>query len=186
MNQQTSNNYGAYMDQSTIRFERVLPGPIERVWAYLTDPEKRGKWLASGAMELKVGGRVQLDFMHSKLTRANEPTPERYKAMECGVSLFGKVTRVEPPRLLAYTWGEGGGRESEVTFELTPQGDKVLLLLTHRRLAGREELLSVAAGWHTHLGILEDNLSEQEPRPFWSTHARLEKEYEPRLPKSVA
>src|SRR5262245_18404599 len=27
-----------------ISFMRVLPGPIERVWAYLTEPEKRGKW----------------------------------------------------------------------------------------------------------------------------------------------
>lgn len=182
----TQNGYGAYTDGSTIRFERVLPGPIERVWAYLTDPEKRGKWLAAGPMELKVGGRVQSDFMHANLTRANEPTPERYKSMEHGVSLFGKVTRVDPPQVLAYSWGEEGGRESEVTFELTSQGNKVLLVLTHRRLAGRAELLSVASGWHTHLGILEDNLNEQEPRPFWSTHARLEKEYEPRLPQSVA
>ena len=32
-----------------------------------------------------------------------------------------------------------------------------------------------------HLGILEDHLSGQEPRPFWRTHTRLEAEYVARL-----
>ena len=29
----------------TFRFERLFPGPIERVWEYLVDGEKRGKWV---------------------------------------------------------------------------------------------------------------------------------------------
>jgi hypothetical protein len=29
-----------------------------------------------------------------------------------------------------------------------------------------------------HTGILADVLNGAEPRPFWSTHARLEKQYE--------
>jgi len=28
-----------------------LPGPIERVWEYLTDPDKRARWFAGGPME---------------------------------------------------------------------------------------------------------------------------------------
>jgi hypothetical protein len=40
----------------------------------------------------------------------------------------------------------------------------------------------VASGWHAHLGILVDRLHGREPRPFWSTHGRLEEEYENRLP----
>jgi uncharacterized protein YndB with AHSA1/START domain len=46
------DKYGTIIAPNTIRFERLLPGPIERVWAYLTDPEKRAKWLASGPMDL--------------------------------------------------------------------------------------------------------------------------------------
>jgi hypothetical protein len=42
-----------------LRIERWLPGPAERIWAYLTDSEKRGAWLAPGEMELRVGGRVE-------------------------------------------------------------------------------------------------------------------------------
>jgi hypothetical protein len=43
-------------------------------------------------------------------------------------------------------------------------------------------MLSVAAGWHAHLDIFGDKLMGQEPRPFWPNHARLEQEYEKRLP----
>ena len=35
-----------------------------------------------------------------------------------------------------------------VTFELTEAGDQVRLVLTHRRLSGRDEQLNVAGGWH--------------------------------------
>jgi len=174
------SDYGIVPEAGTVRFERVLPGPIERVWAYLTDPEKRGKWLASGPMELRVGGAVELRFRHADLSPHQEKTPERYKSYENGTSLRGRITRCDPPRLLSYTWGEGTD-DSEVTFELTPQGGDVRLVLMHRRLSGRAATVNVAGGWHTHLAVLVDHLSGREPRPFWSTHARIEGEYERRL-----
>jgi uncharacterized protein YndB with AHSA1/START domain len=94
----------------------------------------------------------------------------------------GHITRIEPGRLIAYTWHEGSGLDSEVTFELTPRGAMVLLVVTHRRLGTRDTMTKVAAGWHTHLGILADRLEGREPRPFWSTLTALELEYEKRLP----
>lgn len=33
------------LETSTVRFERLLPGPIERVWDYLVKPELRRTWL---------------------------------------------------------------------------------------------------------------------------------------------
>ena len=47
---------GKVLSPTEVRFERLLPGPIETVWAYLTDSKMRGEWLASGPMELRVGG----------------------------------------------------------------------------------------------------------------------------------
>ena len=172
------SEFGKSTSKDTVRIERLLPGPIERVWEYLADSEKRGKWLASGPMELRVGGKVQLSFLHSSLTPHQESIPERFKTMECGHGFEGTVTQCEPPRLLAYTWG---GDTSEVKFELTPQGEKVLLVITHTRLRDRDEKTLVASGWHTHLDILEDNLLEQTPRPFWSTFEQVEVEYKRRL-----
>jgi uncharacterized protein YndB with AHSA1/START domain len=95
--------------------------------------------------------------------------------------MHGRITACEPPRLLAYAWGEGENA-SHVRFELTPQGDAVRLVLVHSRLPDREEMLSVAGGWHTHLGILVDKLEGREPEGFWPTHTRLEAEYEKLIP----
>lgn len=174
--------YGTFTEPGTIRFERLLPGPIERVWAYLTESEKRTKWLAAGEMELRVGGKVELHFYHPNLSEEDDPIPEKYKHHEKGSSMTGKITRINPPRLLSYTWGEESGSESEVTFELTPKGEKVLLVLTHRKLGeNREVLIGIGAGWHTHLDILADNLQGNAPKGFWSVHVPLEKEYEQRL-----
>jgi uncharacterized protein YndB with AHSA1/START domain len=170
------SDYGTILESGTIRFERLLPGPIERVWAYLTESDKRGKWLASGAVEPWVGGHVELHFRHADLSPQKEPVPEKYRQYENGAAFTAEVTRCEPPRVLSHTWGDG----SEVTFELTPQGEGTLLVLTHRRLTP-SAMQSSAGGWHTHLGILVDHLNGRTPRPFWSTHARLEAEYERRV-----
>ena len=32
-------------------------------------------------------------------------------------------------------------------------------------------------GWDVHTGILADILNGIEPRPFWTTHSKLESEY---------
>jgi hypothetical protein len=50
-------------------------------------------------------------------------------------------------------------------------------VLTHRRLANTQTMISVASGWDAHLGILIDRLNDEEPRGFWSAHARLEAHY---------
>ena len=118
--EQAMGEFGVVTERRTVRFQRVLPGPIERVWAYLTESEKRGKWLASGPMELRVGGRVELTFRNSDLSPHRETPPERYAGSE-GSSLCGRITRCDPPRILSYTWGSSDGKPagSEVTFELT-------------------------------------------------------------------
>lgn len=184
MSDSIADEHGVMPERGTIIFRRLLPGPIERVWEYLTDSDKRGLWLAKGKMELRVGGRVELNFFHADLSPIYEKTPDKYKDCENGVSFTGRITRCEPPRVLAYTWAESWGEDSEVTFVLTPQDDDVLLVLTHRRLGDkRETLLSVAAGWHTHLGILMDHLRGKTPLPFWSVHSKLEAEYERKLPE---
>jgi uncharacterized protein YndB with AHSA1/START domain len=174
--------FGVVTEARTVRLQRVLPGPIERVWAYLTESEKRGKWLAAGEMELRPGGRVELTFRNNQLTPHAETPPEKYAQRAEQSSVHGRITSCAPPRLLSYTWDDGSGSDSEVTFELSPQDSDVLLVLTHRRLSSRTGMVGVASGWHTHLGILLDRLHDREPGPFWATYTRLEAEYEARIP----
>lgn len=167
--------YGVLKDSETFRIERLLPGPIERVWGYLTDREKRRKWFGGGPMELRTAGRVELQFRFSELSSETTPADQ---ADACEVA--GWVTQCEPPRLLSYTWGIEPDA-SEVSFELEERGQQVLLVITHRRLKSREMAVKVASGWHTHLELLGDHLNDREPRPFWTTKTRLEEEYRERL-----
>ncbi|TDR43862.1 uncharacterized protein YndB with AHSA1/START domain [Tahibacter aquaticus] len=165
----------------SLRAERLLPGPLERVWAYLTDSPLRGQWLAAGEMQLRAGGRVEHIFHNSALTGNDEAPPEKYRDQGCEGSMHGRITVCEPMHLLGYTWGEGLADPSEVRFELTPRGKKVLLVVTHSRLGQRDARLSVAAGWHTHLDILAARLEAREPEGFWRRHTQLEKDYEQRI-----
>lgn len=183
-----NNAYADIIGAQTLRIERLLPGPIERVWAFLTESDKRRLWLAGGEMQLHAGGRVELTFRNSELTDNDQPPPPKYAAHAGPSSLHGRILACEPPHLLAYTWGEAdtGGPApqpaSEVRFELSQAGAAVRLVVTHSRLPDREQMLSVAGGWHTHLGILGDRLADRTPPGFWITHTRLEAEYAKRIP----
>ena len=175
------NDYGERLDDATVRFERLLPGPIERVWAYLTESDKRARWLCGGEMQLEPGGRMEMKFHNRSLSSAGDiARPERFRDLPEKMSFDGRVVHCEPPRLLAYTW-EFEGAESEVTCELSQQNGKVLLVLTHRRLSSSQEVLDVSTGWHTHLDILEDVLEGRELRPFYKTQQALQADYEQRL-----
>jgi uncharacterized protein YndB with AHSA1/START domain len=171
-------DFGTLLAPGSVRLERTLPGPIERVWAYLTEPEKRARWLAGGEMELRVGGHVELWFKHADLSPIEAPTPERFAASADGSSLRGTVTACEPPRRLAFTWGDGKERPSEVTFELEAAGEGVRLTVTHRRLGDEPAVwANVAGGWHTHLAILDDRLADRVPPPFFRAFEPIEAAY---------
>ena len=177
---QQQSEYGVVVAPGTIRFERAFPGPVERLWSYLTEPDKLRKWLASAATEPRLGETVDLTWNHSELSPHAEATPERFKQHQ-GAKSRWRVTRYEPLKALGVIWDEGTDAESRVEFELVPRGSDVVLVLTHRGIAGTETLGDVAAGWHIHLDILSDNMSGRVPRPFWSTLLAHEAEYAPRL-----
>lgn len=175
----STNAHGRVTAPQTVRFERLLPGPIDQVWAYVTDGGMRGKWLATGTWDLRVGGRAELNFKHADLSPIKEPAPAGYEEMATkGHQTVGEVLAVDPPRLVTITW-DGG---SEVTFELSERGDEVLLTVTHRKLPSREEMLSVSGGWHAHLAVLEDQARGRTPRPFWSTWTALKGQYDTIIP----
>ena len=163
----------ASVRDGAIHIERVLPGPIERVWSYIVDADKRALWFAGGSFEQKVGGKGEFVFDHRNLS--HEPTPEAWKAME-GFRSPVSVVHIEPPRLLVLGWTEGE-RSQELSFKLIPQGDKVLLVLRQSPVATPEDLSNYGLGWHTHLDTLEDRLEGRKPRGFWSNFERLQKVY---------
>jgi uncharacterized protein YndB with AHSA1/START domain len=171
----TEDAYGVLTEPATLKIQRLLPGPIERIWAYLTDSDLRRQWLAAGQMELKVGAPVELVWRNNELTN---PPGQRPPGSSDEHRMQSRITELDPPHKLAITWGSAGG----VSFELEPRGNQVLLTVIHRRVPDRTTLLNVSAGWHMHLDVLVARATGKEPTPFWDGISRLKKEYDRRLP----
>jgi uncharacterized protein YndB with AHSA1/START domain len=169
--------YGDLIEPATLKIERLLPGPVERVWEYLTKSDLRRQWLASGDMELKVGAPFELVWRNDELS---DPPGQRPDGFPTEHSMKSHITEVDPPHKLAFTWG--AGEKGGVSFELTPQGSEVLLTLIHRRVPDRASLLNVSSGWHMHLDVLVARANGKEPKPFWDGWLRLKSEYDKRLP----
>jgi uncharacterized protein YndB with AHSA1/START domain len=172
-----NEQHGKFASPAEVRIVRLLPGPIERIWDYLTDPEKRSRWFAGGPMELRPGGKLTLRFRHRDLAPDETPPEDHKHHHDPGVSMDGIITRCEPPRVLAFTFGSDG--ESEATFELTPQGKDVLMVVTHRARDGDLPYMAdFGAGWHAHLSLLIALLEGAPRPPFWPVHTKLRADYE--------
>ncbi|MGH2831937.1 MAG: SRPBCC family protein [Solirubrobacteraceae bacterium] len=126
--------------RTTLRFERVLGHPIERVWQALIDPAEQDAWHPTPfEIEPLTDGTVRY------LSSADAPAmPD------------GKVLEHEPPHVLAHTWGE-----DLLRWELHPHQEGCLLVLTHtfddHLKAARD-----AAGWHLCLDSMRSSLSNQQ------------------------
>jgi uncharacterized protein YndB with AHSA1/START domain len=107
--------------RSVLRMQRRLAHPPAKVWKALIEPERLAEWFpATVRPELRVGGRVEFGF--------GDP---------------GSVTELADGRVIAYTWGT-----DHLRWEVRPDGDGTLLLLTHT-FDDRPGAASFAAGWHT-------------------------------------
>ncbi len=161
------NAFGTIAHAGTIRFERLYPGPAERVWSYLTRPELMSTWLADCEMELRVGGYIELHF--------DAQTVGLGHARSSPV-ISGVVTRYQPPESLAFYWTDAM-TISNVIFELERRGADVLLLLTHARLP-RCVLPTCSASWHAHLEILEEQLHNRPSSSFPAVYESVRPHYE--------
>lgn len=166
----TLDAYGTLTEPTTLKLERLLPGPIERVWAWLTESDLRRRWLAAGEMNLVPGGAVELVWRNDELT---DPPGRRPDGMGTEHRMAGEVLVAEPPRRLSYTWPGVG----EITMELAPEGEEVLLTLTHRRIPDAGTRLGVSAGWHAHLDLLAARIRGLEPEPHWDHFNALRRDY---------
>jgi uncharacterized protein YndB with AHSA1/START domain len=166
--------HGVLAAPGTLTIRRLLPGPIERVWAFIVDEDLRRTWLAAGPMDPVPGAAVEFVWRNDTLSAPDDPRPPGASAE---IRLTCTVLEADPPRRLKISWGSTGG----VTFDLAPDGERVLLTVTHHRIPDRTTLLNVGAGWHMHLDILAARAAGRPPASFWSGWRRLRGEYDRRL-----
>lgn len=142
-----------------LRFERHLPHPPEKVWRYLTEPEKLDDWLAAAEIELTEGGSVVLSWLNTD-TEGNQAVAR------------GTITRLDPPNLIEIDTDIHG----RITWQLEADGAGCLLRLHVVHDLPDDYLAIVLAGWHVHLDFLEDALDGQAvdwpnwPVDQWEIH----------------
>lgn len=172
---------GEIIAPNTFRLERKLKAPIDRVWSYFVDAEKRSRWFSAGDNLSALGQIFTLSFGHHRIT--NEKPPARWAAMESGeIPMQGRILAFEPPTLLAITWGDGGEHVSEVRFDFSAHGDETLLVITHTKIDTRGDLLDFAGGWTAHVDTLAHVLEGKSVNRFWASILEAEATYAQRTP----
>lgn len=123
-----------------LRFVRRLHHPQAKVWRAITETEQLRGWFA----HILDYDRLQFDLREGAQL-AFVPKPEH-----AGLSVGrGEVTRVDPPRLLEYTW------DSEILrWELEPDGDAACRLVFTNVFSDRGDAPALGAGWHAGLDQL--------------------------------
>ena len=135
----------------TLVFVRDLKHPPDKVWAALTEPAQLREWAPF------VPDRDLARTGAATLTMIDSDPPEDTTA---------SVHRAEPPSLLEYSWGE-----DLLRWELAPAAAGTRLTLRHR-VADRDVLPKLAAGWHLCLDVAERLLDGRPVPPIRGDDAR--------------
>jgi uncharacterized protein YndB with AHSA1/START domain len=142
-------------ETATLSFRRLLHHTPEHVWEAISTPEGLREWLmcTRAVIEARPGGEIEL-----------VSGPAGYRSR-------GKILRWEPPRVLEYEWKVAPvpemprGEDAVFTFELRPEGEATLLVVTYRRITV-ETARGFLPGLHAFLDRLEAQLAGEAP-PDW-------------------
>jgi uncharacterized protein YndB with AHSA1/START domain len=129
-----------------VRFERWLPHSPDRVWHALTDPAELAAWFPT---------TIEFPAEHEGLPRPGARLTFRFRSGE-GPDFTGSLIAYEPPRLLAFWWGD-----DLVRIELRAEGEGTALVLGDTT-PERGSSARSAAGWHLCLDALAQTLSPDD------------------------
>jgi uncharacterized protein YndB with AHSA1/START domain len=128
------DDLGTYVEHEgrpAVRFVRTYRHAIDRVWTAISDPGELRRWFPSEVrIDPREGGGVVF---------SGDPYAQDAQ---------GVVLTWEPPRRLAYTWGD-----DELHFSLEPDGDGCRLTLVNV-LSDRSAAARNGSGWYVCLAEL--------------------------------
>ena len=148
-----------------LRFERQLAHRPERVWRALTEPDELKRWFPT-AIEGERAPRAKIRFVFGEAAPRAADVPELLTRDP--EDLDGEFTEFDPPRVLAYTWGD-----EDLRWELEPTAEGCRLTFIHTFTEGsgiphpggpRKKAARTAAGWDICLASLEA-LLDGDTRP---------------------
>lgn len=150
-------------DQSTFEYKTFIQATPERVWHALTDPDMSAAyWEHNNISDWQVGSSW-----------------EHRRTDGSGVAdLVGTVLESTPPSRLALTFDgpneKPAAGPSRVTFDITPHGEIVRLIVTHENIDPATSA-AVAAGWPSVMANLKTLLETGHALATapWEMHADL-------------
>jgi len=132
------------MSQTPLIVERTYNAPVAKVWEALTNPEQMRHWYFD-----IPGFKPEVGFEFSFSAKGKEGEDYHH---EC------RITEVVPLSRLTHSWRyRGHPGDSSVTFELTPEGNKTHVKLTHTGLESFPPVSAFARenfveGWNQIIG----------------------------------
>ena len=162
---------------NTLRFERTLAHPIEKVWHVLTDEAETAYWFPGRIVGARTpGAKVRFVFeakpagvmddalaalIASKQAEFAKAPPEVFD---------GTLDVFDPPRVFALTWAG-----DKLRFELSQVGEATRLVFTHQFLDA--DPADVAAGWHVSLDWLAKRTGDGSPPTTRAEFEAIEADY---------
>lgn len=135
----------------------LMKAPVERVWAFLTEPDLMARWFHPTNRALTSTGPYHF-------FKNVQETEKPY--------CWGEVTAVEEGRRLEYTFAHDwlGGHATRVEWTLEPVEDGVRLSLRHdgfqdAQVDWFEALTDHDKGWHGYLADLREQVVEKAEEP---------------------
>ncbi len=145
----------------SIRIETEYPHPPERVWIALSDPRAIAEWLMPNDFQPRLGHRFQFRVAKARGWSG---------IVDC------EVTRIDPPRHLAYTWrSDKVDTLVEWTLRPTANGTRVELLHSGFKGVGQTMLRKfiMGPGWNRMLEkVLPGIIDRVGANGFVSTQAK--------------
>jgi uncharacterized protein YndB with AHSA1/START domain len=139
----------------SIRIETEYPHPPERVWTALTDPCAIAEWLMPNDFQPRLGHRFQFRAANARGWSG---------IVDC------EVTRLEPPRCLAYTW-KSDKVDTVVEWTLQPTASGTRVELVHSGFKGVGQTIlrkfMMGPGWSRMLeNVLPGVIARVGPEGF--------------------
>ncbi len=143
-------------DNRTLRLERVIPAPVEKVFDAFIVPEQLAAWwgpeyctIPDYSMDVRPGGKWRTVM---KLPDGNQP------------EVSGVYRAIEKNKRLVFTWAwkqEDGsrGHETEVTITFEPVGKSTKLTLVQTPFAEEVHRDNHSKGWESSFNSLEKYLA---------------------------
>ncbi|MFD2466565.1 SRPBCC family protein [Amycolatopsis silviterrae] len=142
----------------SVKLERTLAHPPEKVWRAVTSPEELAHWFPAAVTlpdDLSPGGKITFTFT------------------ETGDTSEGEIVGYRPPEVFEFTWNS-----DLIRIEVSADGAGSKLAFTHVFNRGEPDIALLGAGrhvtgWVACLDSLEATLDGRTPELPTDWHARM-------------